>query len=229
MNLTSENPIAIQPNAKLSFTYSVHWKPTTKPFSQRFNRYLEYDFFEHQIHWFSIFNSFMMVIFLCGLVSLILLRTLRNDFAKFAKDEEMDIEGTRGLGDDSGWKQVHGDVFRAPSNLILFTALWGTGWQLIVLFLGVILYAMAGTTFLACRINYSQGPCTDICMKIVVKWLQPSLFVLHCHLQLLDLHQDLSIECILPQVVLISILNGKKQWLQPVCFSLLLLYKPLQF
>lgn len=86
----------------------------------------------------------MMVIFLCGLVSLILLRTLRNDFAKFAKDEELDIEGTRGLGDDSGWKQVHGDVFRAPSNLILFTALWGTGWQLITLFFGVILYAMAG-------------------------------------------------------------------------------------
>jgi transmembrane 9 superfamily member 3 len=144
VNLTSENPIPLQANAKLSFTYSVHWKQTSKPFSQRFNRYLEYDFFEHQIHWFSIFNSFMMVIFLCGLVALILLRTLRNDFAKFAKDEELDIEGSHGLGDDSGWKQVHGDVFRAPSHLVLFTALWGTGWQLIVLFLGVILYAMAG-------------------------------------------------------------------------------------
>ncbi len=45
--------------------------------------YLDYNFFEHQIHWFSIFNSFMMVIFLCGLVSLILLRTLRNDYARF--------------------------------------------------------------------------------------------------------------------------------------------------
>ncbi len=39
-------------------------------------------FFEHQIHWFSIFNSFMMVIFLCGLVALILMRTLRQDYAK---------------------------------------------------------------------------------------------------------------------------------------------------
>ena len=37
-----------------------------------------------QIHWFSIFNSFMMVIFLTGLVSMILLRTLRNDYAKCA-------------------------------------------------------------------------------------------------------------------------------------------------
>lgn len=41
-----------------------------------------YSFFEHQIHWFSIFNSFMMVVFLCGLVALILMRLLRNDYAK---------------------------------------------------------------------------------------------------------------------------------------------------
>lgn len=33
-------------------------------FAKRFERYLDYNFFEHQIHWFSIFNSFMMVIFL---------------------------------------------------------------------------------------------------------------------------------------------------------------------
>ena len=31
---------------------------------------------------FSIFNSFMMVLFLCGIVALILMRTLRNDYAK---------------------------------------------------------------------------------------------------------------------------------------------------
>lgn len=51
-------------------------------FNDRFEYYKDPKFFEHQIHWFSIFNSFMMVIFLCGLVSLILVRTLKNDFAK---------------------------------------------------------------------------------------------------------------------------------------------------
>lgn len=35
-----------------------------------------------QIHWFSIFNSFMMVMFLTGLVAIILMRTLRKDFAR---------------------------------------------------------------------------------------------------------------------------------------------------
>ena len=33
--------------------------------------------FNLQIHWFSLFNSFMMVVFLCGLVALILMRTLK--------------------------------------------------------------------------------------------------------------------------------------------------------
>ena len=71
----------------------------------------------------------MMVLFLCGLVSLILMRTLRQDYAKYARDED-DLDGTdRGVGEDSGWKQVHGDVFRQPPNLILFSALIGTGVQ----------------------------------------------------------------------------------------------------
>jgi transmembrane 9 superfamily member 3 len=143
-NLTSENPVSVLPGAALSFTYSVQWKHSDIEFADRFDRYLEYDFFEHQIHWFSIFNSFMMVVFLCGLVALILLRTLRNDFARYSKDDDLDIEGSRVIGEDSGWKQVHGDVFRAPDRLILFTALWGSGWQLLVLLLCVILYSIAG-------------------------------------------------------------------------------------
>ncbi|CAH0518963.1 unnamed protein product [Peronospora belbahrii] len=90
------------------------------------------------IHWFSIFNSFMMVIFLCGLVALILLRTLKNDYARFAEDdtEEMMMDGKSSLLKDdanSGWKLLHGDVFRAPPYLLLFTALVGTGAQLLVL------------------------------------------------------------------------------------------------
>jgi transmembrane 9 superfamily protein 3 len=158
VNLTSENPVPIEVGQKLAFTYSVHWKETTKPFESRFNRYLEYDFFEHKIHWFSVFNSFMMVIFLCGLVSLILLRTLRNDFARYAKDEDLDVEGMQVIGEDTGWKQVHGDVFRPPEHLELFCAIFGTGWQLAALVLFVILYAMAGKrlTFLHCRQRASQ-------------------------------------------------------------------------
>eukprot|EP00639_Heterosigma_akashiwo_P013900 CAMPEP_0206363132 /NCGR_PEP_ID=MMETSP0294-20121207/1405_1 /ASSEMBLY_ACC=CAM_ASM_000327 /TAXON_ID=39354 /ORGANISM="Heterosigma akashiwo, Strain CCMP2393" /LENGTH=521 /DNA_ID=CAMNT_0053808409 /DNA_START=198 /DNA_END=1761 /DNA_ORIENTATION=- len=143
VNLTSENPEPIKAGTTLDFSYSVHWSPTDQPFHSRFDRYLDNDFFEHQIHWFSIFNSFMMVIFLCGLVFLILMRTLKNDFAKYASmDGEMETGDS--MGEDSGWKQVHGDVFRAPRHLALFAALVGTGWQLAALAAGVVLFALAG-------------------------------------------------------------------------------------
>ena len=61
VNLTSENPVALTAGQSIDFSYTVEWSPTDTPFYQRFNRYLDYDFFEHQIHWFSIFNSYALV------------------------------------------------------------------------------------------------------------------------------------------------------------------------
>ena len=75
-----------------------------------------------------------MVVFLVGLVALILLRTLRNDYAKYMRDED-DLDTTeRGVGEEAGWKQVHGDVFRKPSNILIFTVLIGSGYQIIFMF-----------------------------------------------------------------------------------------------
>lgn len=147
VNLTSENPVTLSAGTQLDFTYSVDWTPTSTPFHRRFDRYLDYDFFEHQIHWFSIFNSFMMVIFLTGIVSLILMRTLRKDYAKYAR-ETGDLDDLDQELDESGWKQVHGDVFRAPQNLALFCALVGTGSQLATMVFLMILFATATTLYM---------------------------------------------------------------------------------
>lgn len=65
----------------------VTWSSTDDKFANRFDSYKKRKFYEHRIHWFSIFNAFMMVIFLCGLVALILVRTLKNDFAKVVDQE----------------------------------------------------------------------------------------------------------------------------------------------
>ena len=147
VNLTSESPVSLTPGAAIEFTYTVEWTPTDIPFYQRFHRYLDYDFFEHQIHWFSIFNSFMMVIFLTGIVSLILMRTLRKDFAKYAK-ESGDLDDLDQELDESGWKQVHGEVFRPPQHLSLFCALVGTGSQLACMVFSMILFATATTLYM---------------------------------------------------------------------------------
>jgi len=120
-----------------------------------------------QIHWFSIFNSFMMVIFLTGLVSMILMRTLRRDYAHLSREvDELDVSIRRlkslvirlliyfffpqkdlDVSDELGWKQIHGDVFRPPSKLILFSAMLGTGHQLILLVFSVLFLSIIGTYY----------------------------------------------------------------------------------
>ena len=49
VNLTSENPREVVPGTTLEFTYSVKWQSTQIPFRKRFDRYLDYNFFEHQV------------------------------------------------------------------------------------------------------------------------------------------------------------------------------------
>ncbi|GFP81386.1 transmembrane 9 superfamily member 1 [Phtheirospermum japonicum] len=160
VNLTQENPKPLEEGRVLDMTYSVKWLPTNITFARRFDVYLDYPFFEHQIHWFSVFNSFMMVIFLTGLVSMILMRTLRNDYAKYAREDD-DLETLeRDVSEESGWKLVHGDVFRPSPNLALLSAVVGTGAQLATLVLLVIIFAIVGmlyigrgaivTTFIVC-------------------------------------------------------------------------------
>ncbi|KAG8501994.1 hypothetical protein CXB51_002100 [Gossypium anomalum] len=147
VNLTQESPKQLEAGRTLDMTYSVKWLPTNVTFARRFDIYLDYPFFEHQIHWFSVFNSFMMVIFLTGLVSMILMRTLRNDYAKYAREDD-DLETLeRDVSEECGWKLVHGDVFRPPSNLALLSAVVGTGAQLALLVLLVILLAIVGTLY----------------------------------------------------------------------------------
>lgn len=53
----------------------------------------------------------------------------------------------RDVSEESGWKLVHGDVFRTPRNLVLLSALVGTGAQLALLVLLVILFAIVGMLY----------------------------------------------------------------------------------
>ncbi|VDN18380.1 unnamed protein product [Gongylonema pulchrum] len=143
VNVTSDVRVALTPGATILFTYEVVWKASSVEFDRRFEKYLDPTFFQHRIHWFSIFNSFMMVIFLVGLVWMILMRTLRKDYARYQKDEDLD-DMERDLGDEYGWKQVHGDVFRTPSFPLLFSSLIGTGYHVFTVAIITIILAIVG-------------------------------------------------------------------------------------
>ncbi|CAB4011926.1 transmembrane 9 superfamily member 4-like, partial [Paramuricea clavata] len=122
---------------KIRFGYIVSWEPSDIVWASRWDTYLAMS--DVQIHWFSIVNSVVIAIFLSGIVSMILIRTLRRDIAKYNQEDELDdtIE-------ESGWKLVHGDVFRPPRFRLLLTACVGSGVQLFAMVLITLVVAMFG-------------------------------------------------------------------------------------
>ncbi|KAG5892132.1 hypothetical protein JTB14_032354 [Gonioctena quinquepunctata] len=132
-------PQVIDPNSvnKLFFTYEVEWEESSVSWASRWDTYLAMS--DAQIHWFSIINSIVVIFFLAGILTMIMVRTLRRDIAKYNADESYDetIE-------ESGWKLVHGDVFRPPRNSRLFAALVGSGIQIFLMSLITIFFAMLG-------------------------------------------------------------------------------------
>ena len=67
----------------------------------------------------------MIVVFLAGLVALIMLRTLKLDYLRYS--HSMPDINDAASNDDSGWKRVHGDVFRPCEHLTWYAVLMGNG------------------------------------------------------------------------------------------------------
>lgn len=139
---------------EILWTYSVRWEESEIPWASRWDTYLAMK--DVQIHWFSIINSIVVVLclsgvfnffdyewlfFFPGFLSVIIVRTVRRDIANYNKDE--DIEETL---EETGWKLVHGDVFRPPPNSLLLVILVGTGIQL----LGMVVVTV-------CMFNFYQN------------------------------------------------------------------------
>ncbi|KAF2269078.1 hypothetical protein CC78DRAFT_302444 [Lojkania enalia] len=133
----TENPEENGPNL-VTYTYSVYWSSSPTSFATRWDKYLHV--YDPKIHWFSLVNSAVIVVFLIGMVSTILVRTLKKDIARYNRLDELALEdfGANGMvedgvQDDSGWKLVHGDVFRPPKNPLFLSVLVGNGAQLFMM------------------------------------------------------------------------------------------------
>lgn len=134
-----QNPLKLNEkgDTDVLFTYSVRWVKSEVGWASRWDIYLAMS--DVQIHWFSIINSVVVVFFLSGILTMIMVRTLRRDIAKYNKDDDLDeaIEET-------GWKLVHGDVFRPPPHSKLLTSFIGAGIQVYFMALITIFFAMLG-------------------------------------------------------------------------------------
>ncbi|KAG9038037.1 hypothetical protein FRB95_002965 [Tulasnella sp. JGI-2019a] len=119
------------------YTYSVTWTKSATPWATRWDNYLH--IFDPKIHWFSLVNSIVIVVFLCVMVSMILLRTVSKDISRYnAIDLSEDIQ------EDFGWKLVHGEVFRQPRYPMALAVLAGNGAQLAAMAGITLVFALLG-------------------------------------------------------------------------------------
>ena len=124
----------------IQYSYSVIWKESNTPWGSRFDAYIntEENPDDYRIHWFSIINSLLIVFFLTGMVGMIMLRILRKDINLYNERDEEDP------GDETGWKLVHGDVFRTPKNSTLLSISAGAGVQVLGCLIISLFFSLVG-------------------------------------------------------------------------------------
>ncbi|ODA77891.1 hypothetical protein RJ55_06494 [Drechmeria coniospora] len=134
---------------EVQFTYSVYWKKSNTAWATRWDKYLHV--FDPKIHWFWLVDTAIIVVILVLTVMSVLVRTLKKDIARYNRLDQIsldDLNGTSaiedGVQEDSGWKLVHGDVFRMPSQPLLLSVLLGNGAQLFVMTGATIIFALLG-------------------------------------------------------------------------------------
>ncbi|KAF8199832.1 Nonaspanin TM9SF [Mycena galopus ATCC 62051] len=121
----------------IRYTYRVTWNESDTPWATRWDNYLK--IFDPRIHWFSLINSLVIVVFLCIMVSMILLRSVSRDISRYnAIDLSEDVQ------EDWGWKLVHGDVFRTPRSPMILSVMIGNGAQLCSMVGVTLAFALLG-------------------------------------------------------------------------------------
>lgn len=126
---------------EIIYTYDVKWERSELLWSHRWDVYLKGNP-NDEIHYFSIVNSLMIVLFLTGVVAMIMLRTIHKDISSYNE-----IQTLEEAQEESGWKLVHGDVFRAPAQYpMLLAVMTGSGVQILAMTVCTMVCALFGLT-----------------------------------------------------------------------------------
>lgn len=124
---------------ELTFTYDVAWAHSEIRWASRFDNYLKMTGGPGQIHWFSILNSLMIMLFLSGMIAVIILRTIHRDITKYNE-----LASAEDAAEETGWKLVHGDVFRKPRHSKLLAVSVGSGVQIVCMSVVTLFLALLG-------------------------------------------------------------------------------------
>ncbi|CAG8649044.1 2779_t:CDS:2, partial [Paraglomus occultum] len=122
----------------VTYSYSVEWIEEKEiTWGNRWDRYLLNT--DAQIHWYSIVNSLIIALFLTAMVAIIMLRTLNRDIALYNEEDLKEDQE-----DTTGWKLVHGDVFRPPKLGVLLAPLVGSGVQILLMGVSTMVFSILG-------------------------------------------------------------------------------------
>ena len=113
-------------------------------YANRFDRYMDHDFFNNPIQTFSLGNSLMLVLFILA-VALSMIRRIKisNNEAAMKSNEVMKMlleAGESGDSNDHRIKLKEIDTFEYPRNSLALAAFVGTGWQLVSMVFGLIVW-----------------------------------------------------------------------------------------
>lgn len=125
---------------EIQYTYDVNFVSNSNlRWASRWDYILE-SMSHSRIHWFSIMNSVVIVLFLSGMVGMILLRTLHRDISRYNQLMDQGEEAQ----EEFGWKLVHGDVFRPPGGGMFLSVCIGMGCQIASMVFITLAFACLG-------------------------------------------------------------------------------------
>lgn len=112
------------PMKDIQYSYEVSWVESDIGWADRWDIYMM-ETPDNEIHYYAIVNSLMLGLMLTGTVAVIMIRALKTDIQRY-NDLQEDI-----MVEETGWKLVHGDVFRPPvKGRTLLSVCVGTGLQI---------------------------------------------------------------------------------------------------
>lgn len=140
----------------IRFTYSVNWiEDPNGEYTTRWDIYsksAEMKRSQGHGHWMAAANSLLLVTLVGIAVAVVMTRTVRRDLIAYTDDET-----TEEMREETGWKLVRGDVFRAPLYPVILSAFIGSGCQFIVMIVGAIIAAGLGLLRVSRRGNLLTG------------------------------------------------------------------------
>jgi transmembrane 9 superfamily protein 2/4 len=133
---------------KTIFTYDVIFLKSNISFSSRYDHYFTTK--GNVYRWVGLITSNVIILILTCVIFLILKRTINKYVNKYNNDS---VINNNVIIDEFGWKQIAGDVFRAPKHQKTLSALIGTGIEILCLIIISLILTLIGFIKPEIRLN----------------------------------------------------------------------------